>query len=79
MDKQQQVEQILADVAQGRKTVESLVAQRKLYEGGNMLLTDAITIHRTNPIGAALALLYESIGEVLTLLQPEEPNSLDNL
>jgi hypothetical protein len=69
MNKQKQIDLILSDVACGRKTIESLVAQKALYEGKSRILTEAITIHRSNPIGNALYVYYISIGEALVILQ----------
>jgi len=62
----EQVDLIFDDLLQGRKTVESLFAQKALYEGKNMMLTNAISEHAdSSAIGEALATLYLSICIVL--------------
>lgn len=63
-----QIDLILDDLIQGRKTIDGLVAQKKLYEGGNALITSLVHEHSDHPIGQAFILLYESICIVLHLL-----------
>jgi hypothetical protein len=63
-----QVDLILDDLVQGRKTIDDLVAQKALYEGGNALLTSLVHEHGDQSIADAFILLYISIGIVLHLL-----------
>ena len=73
-----QIDLILDDLKHGRKTVDDLVAQKKLYEGGNALITSLVHEHSDNPIGEAFIILYESICIVLYLLSEWFPHLFEN-
>jgi hypothetical protein len=64
-----QIDLILDDLKQGRKTIDDLVAQKKLYEGGNAWLTSLVSEDsEPSPIADAIAHLYGSICIVLHCL-----------
>jgi hypothetical protein len=64
-----QIDLILDDLAHGRKTIDDLVAQKALYEGGNAMLTSLISEgSEPSPIKDAIAHLYNSICIVLHCL-----------
>jgi hypothetical protein len=66
LDSERQVDLILDDLLQGRKTVEGLIAQKALYEGKSPMLTNLISeCAESGAIGEALLTLYMSIGIVL--------------
>jgi len=65
-----QIELILDDLKHYRKTIDDLVAQKKLYEGGNAWLTSLVSEgSEPSPIADAFAILYGSICIVLHLFE----------
>lgn len=65
----EQIDLILDDLRQGRKTIEDLVAQKRLYEGGNAMLTSLISEYSDpSPVADAFVILYTSICIVLHML-----------
>ena len=65
----EQVDLILDDLKHGRKTIDDLVAQRALYEGGNAMLTFLVSEQsEPSPLKDAFCILYCSICIVLRLL-----------
>jgi hypothetical protein len=73
-----QINLILDDLSQGRKTIDDLVAQKALYEGGNVILTCLVHEHSDHPIGEAFILLYESICIVLHMLSQWFPQLFED-
>ena len=73
-----QIDLILDDLSHGRKTVDDLVAQKALYEGGNAMITSLVHEHSDHPIGEAFILLYESICIVLHLLSVWFPHLFED-
>ena len=73
-----QIDLILEDLSQGRKTIDDLVAQKALYEGGNALITSLVHEHSSHPIGEAFIVLYESICLVLYLLSEWFPHLFED-
>ena len=64
-----QIDLILDDLKHGRKTIDDLVAQKKLYEGGNALLTSLVSEYSApGPMKEAFCILYGSICLVLRML-----------
>jgi len=65
----EQVDLILDDLKHGRKTIDDLVAQKALYEGGNAMLTSLVSEDSDpGPIKDAFCILYGSICIVLRML-----------
>ena len=64
-----QIDLLLDDLKQGRKTIDDLVAQKALYESGNAMLTFLVSEEcDPGPIKDAFCILYSSICIVLRML-----------
>jgi len=73
-----QIDLILDDLKQGRKTRDDLVAQKKLYEGGNAWLTSLVHEHGDHPIGEAFILHNPCICIVLHMLSQWFPHLFED-
>ena len=64
-----QIDLILDDLKHGRKTIDDLVAQKALYDGGNAMLTSLVRDATSDqPVAYAFAAIYMSICIVLRML-----------